>query len=62
MEQPRGYTRVLSRLSTHEQKPRLRVSEAECDENRTFGLHGEVRKVILPIDSHQFPQPASNLR
>ncbi len=32
---------------------RLRVSEAGCEETCTSRLHGEMRSVIVPIDSHR---------
>ncbi|BAY89697.1 pathogenesis related protein [Microchaete diplosiphon NIES-3275] len=41
----------MPRLQTHEQKRKLRTSEAGCGESRTPRFNREVREIILSIDS-----------
>ncbi|MCC5606331.1 Uma2 family endonuclease [Nostoc sp. CHAB 5834] len=41
----------MPRLQTHEQKRKLRISEAGCGESRTPRFNREVRGIISPIDS-----------
>jgi hypothetical protein len=41
----------LPRLQTHEQKRKLRTSEAGCDESRTPRFNREVPRTIPGIDS-----------
>jgi hypothetical protein len=43
----------LPRLQTHEQKRKLRTSEAGCDESRTPRFNREVPRIIPGIDSNK---------
>ena len=41
----------MSRLYSHEQKQKLRISEAVCTERRTYRFKREGREIILSLDS-----------
>ncbi|OYQ64844.1 hypothetical protein B9G53_09845 [Pseudanabaena sp. SR411] len=41
----------MPRLSSHEQKRKLRISGAVCDENRTYGSNREGLGIIPYLDS-----------